>query len=703
MEVPFEAKVLSCFSEIKPVENPKERPFFEIPSHKEPRFCLATDKEASSNTVILYTKLKGTKPNRKNTSYLREKYIQSLLNAMAGIRISEILQKGVPPFINGSIGYRGFVRGYDLFTVGATANPNQEATALKAIYTEAERIRRHGFTPGELERAKTNMLTDWEIRYKERNKINHDRHVRKMQQHFLTQEPLESIEYAYNNVTNVLPTITVDEVSHKAKRWMTSENRVLVITGTNDPTTKHLTKKEAFGIIDAVQDANIDPYEDTVSGEALITTALAGSRIVSEKRLTNFDAVEWTLKNNVKVIYRHADFEKDSVSLRAFSMGGSSLIDDPSVPETMLLPMFSDYYGAGNFDRVSLTKLLTGKKARCRISLGNVTEGFSGSCTPKDIETMFQLLYLRFEQPRFDEEAHDTLMARYKSYIVTQMNKPNKIIQDHLTKILSDNHPRARILDEELLSDIEFSEIERIYRDRYSDAEDFCFVIVGNIDVNTMKPLVQTYIGSLTSTDRTETFIDHKVNPPKGKTVKQIEIPLTVPKSTVVVNISREISYTPYNELCLKVIEGILNIRYVETIREDEGGTYGVSTFLGLSKYPTPQARASFRFDCDPNKADHLKTLVYKELDRLAQDGPSQENLDKAISNILKNRKEAKQHNRYWLSTICSYYLTGIDSNDPANYEDILKKLTTDNIKTMADTLFSNGDVVDVIFKPKGD
>ncbi len=699
----LEKKVLSCFSKIKPIENPKERPFFEIPSHKEPRYCLATDKEASSNTIILYTKLKGTKPNQKNTSYLREKYIQSLFNEMTSARISELLQKGIPPFINGSIGYSGFLRGYDLFTLGATANPNQEETALKAIYTEAERIRQHGFTPGELERAKTNMVTNWEIRYKERDKINHDRHARKMQEHFLTQEPLESIEYAYNNVTNVLPTITLDEVSQKAKPRMTSETRVLVITGTTDPNTKHLTKKEAFGIIDTVQATNIEPYEDTVSGKSLITTTLAGSRIVSEEQLAKFDAVEWTLENNVKVIYRHADFEKDSVSLKAFSMGGTSLIDNPSVPEAMLLPMFCDYYGAGNFDRISLMKLLTGKKASCGISLGEVTEGFSGSCTPKDIETMFQLLYLKFEQPRFDQEAHDALMARYKSYIVTQMNKPQKIIQDHLTKILSDNHPRARILDEELLSDVDFSEIERIYRNRYSDAEDFCFVIVGNIDVNTVKPLIQTYIGSLTTTDRTETFVDRKVNPPKGKTVKQIEIPLTVPKSTVVVNISHEIDYTPFNELCLKVIEGILDIRYVETIREDEGGTYRFSTSLGLRKYPTPQASASFQFDCDPNKADHLKTLVYKELDSMAQDGPSQENLDKAVSNILKNREEAKQHNRYWLSTIYSYYLTGINSNDPANYEDILKKLTTDNIKTIADTLFSNGDVVDVIFKPKGE
>lgn len=696
-----EKKVISSFSDIRAIENPKERGFFEVPEHREPRYCLATDKEASNNTISLYIKHKGTEPDRKNTDYLRESYIQSLFNAMTGTRISELLQKGDPPFINGAIQYSGFLRGCDVFILQATANPNQEETALQAIYTESERIRRHGFAPGELERAKTNMLTNWEIQYKERDKISHDRHARNMQQHFLTREPLSSIEFAYDHVKKVLPTITAEDVFSRAERWMSDENRVLIITGLDDPNTQHLTQKEAFAILDNVHLASIDPYEDAVSGESLISSTPSGSPIVAEKTLTDFDAVEWTLQNGVKVIYRHADFEKDSVALRAFSMGGASLIDDARVPESMMLEVFANAYGAGEFDNVALKKLLTGKKASCRVSLGEVTESLWGSSTPKDFETMLQLLYLMFERPRFDEEAHDALMARYKAYIVTLENDPRKLIQDHLTRILSDNHPRARVLNEELLSEVDFREIEQVYRNRFSDAEDFCFIIVGNIDVGTVRPLVETYIGSLTTTDRTETFIDRKVNPPQGKTVKQIEIPLAVPKTTIVVNISHEMDYTAYNRVCLRVIQGILDIRYVETIREEEGGTYGVSSSLRLEKNPVPMANASFRFDCDPNKAEHLKTLLYSELDSIAKEGPSRENLDKAVSNILKNRQEAKQHNRYWLSAIYGYYYTGINSNDPANYEDILNRLSTDDIKTVAHELFSKGDVVDVSFSPK--
>ena len=693
-------KVIELFSPIPAVENPQTRPFFAVPAHTEPRYCLATDKEASANSISLYIKHRIPEGDRNTTQILRDQTIQSLFNSMTSARISELLQKGQPPFINGAIQYSGFIRGYDVFVLQATANPNEEAQALQAITTEAERVRRYGFTPGELQRAKTNMQTAWDIQYKQRDKINHDRYARQMQEHFLTDEPLPSIEYQYRHVTETLPAITLEEVSDRAKQWMTEENRVLVITGEDDPNTTHLTQDEAFGIIAAVEATDIEPYEDNLAGDSLIPDPLAAGKIVAETPLPEFSAVQWTLSNNAKVIFRHADFEKDSVALRAFSLGGSSLIDTNSIPEAMMLDSLVGTYGVGEFDNVSLKKFMAGKKASCSVSLGEVTESFSGSCTPKDFEVMLQLLYLKFSNPRFDVEAHDALMTRYHNYVATLANNPNKIMQDHLTHILSDNHPRARVLDESLLQEIDLTEIERIYRDRYSDAEDFCFIIVGNLEADTVKPLVETYIGSLTSTDRTETFIDRKVNPPSGKTVKKIEVPLTVPKATVVLNISSPMEYNAYNKVCLEVIEGILDIRYVETVREEEGGTYGVSCSLSLQKNPENKAEATFRFDCDPNKADHLKGIIYQELESISTEGPTQENLGKAVSNLLKNRQEARQHNSYWLSAIYSYQYSGLNPDAAANFEDILNRLTPADIKSVAAQAFA-GDTVDVTFVPE--
>ena len=693
-------KVIDLFSPIPAVENPQTRPFFAVPEHQEPRFCLATDKEASANTISLYIKHRIDEDNRNTTQTLRDRTISSLFNSMTSARINELLQKGQPPFISGAIQHGGLIRGYDVFVLQARANPNEEAQALKAITSEAERVRRHGFTPGELQRAKTNMQTSWDIQFKQRDKINHDRYARQMQEHFLADEPLPSIEYRYRYVTEALPTITLEEVSSRAQQWMTDQNRVLVISGEDDPNTTHLTRDEAFGIIEKVKTEEIEPYEDNLAGDSLIQGTLAAGKIVSETPLPEFDAVQWTLSNNAKVIFRHADFEKDSVALRAFSLGGSSLIDTNSIPEAMMIDSLVGAYGVGEFDNVSLRKFMAGKKASCGVSLGEVTEGFSGSCTPKDFETMLQLLYLKFSQPRFDAQAHNALMTRYHNHVATLANNPQKIMQDHLTHLLSNNNPRARVLDESLLNEIDLAEIERIYRDRYSDAEDFCFIIVGNLEAETVKPLVETYIGSLKSTDRTETFIDRKVNPPSGKTVKKIEVPLTVPKATVVLNINSPMDYTAYNRVCLSVINGILDIRFVETVREEEGGTYGVSCSLSLQKNPENKAEATFRFDCDPNKADHLKAIIYQELESISTEGPSQENLAKTVSNLLKDRQEARQHNSYWLSSIYTYVYSGINPDASANFSDILNRLTAEDIKQVATAAFS-GDVVDVTFIPE--
>jgi zinc protease len=258
-------------------------------------------------------------------------------------------------------------------------------------------------------------------------------------------------------------------------------------------------------------------------------------------------------------------------------------------------------------------------------------------------------------------------------------------------------------MNTDFLNDVEFDQIENLYRERISDADDFTFFIVGNIEIETVKPMVEKYIGSLSSADGNENWVDTKVRAPEGRVVKEIEITLAVPKSTVFLNFVTDLEYTPYNNQTLKVIKGILDLVYTETIREDEGGTYGVATGISLQQYPVSKARTVINFDCDPEKANHLKSIVYDEIKKLYTDGPDQEDLSKAVNNILKNREESKQHNSYWLSAIYNYYYRGINYDDPANYEDILNSLTIDDIKEAALSLFKDADVVDLIFKPKSE
>ncbi len=697
----MEQKVKEIFSSIPAIKNPAPRPFFEIPEHDELYYCLATDKEVQTSSVAITTIFREVPAEQKNTvAYLKDNLINSFYNSMIAGRISELMQKGNPPFIRGGIGIGGLVRGYYAYNISAVAKPNQEDIALEAILTENERVKRFGFTESELERVKTNMLVGLESAYKQKDKTNNEDYIEEMQSNFLTNEPIVDFEDYYTIAKQLIPTITVDEVSAKAKEFNTEKNRTVVISGPSE-NAKHLTEAEVKAIMDKVAKSNIEPYKDEVSDASLISEELPGSKIVATKQLPQFNAVEWTLANGAKVVFRKADYEKDAVSLASYSKGGTSLYDVDMLASAQNAAGFVGAYGLGDFDAITLKKLLTGKMASCSVSIGGLSESVSGGSTPQDFETMLQLLYLRFEKPRFDKEAHEALMSRNRASIANMEKNPQKIMGDSIKMIMSNYSPRTLLMNEKYLDQISLEKIEQVYRDRIKDASDFTFFIVGNIDEATVKPLVEKYIGSLKSYNRKENWKDNHVRGPKGKTEKVIELELETPKATVITNFSKDMKYSVYNSICNNILKGILDLRYTENIREKEGGTYGVGVQAGSSREPYSSYSMTMSFDCDPARAAHLKSLIYAELDKIMQEPPTQEEMNKVVSNMKKDAEQSKNHNSYWLNAIYTYYVSGINPDDPKNFDNIVNKVTGKDIQKFAKSLFKGADVVDMTFKSK--
>jgi len=697
-----EQKVKTLLAAIEPVQNPQKREFYDVPDHKEPLYVLATDKEADSYSVALYIKHKAPDTADKNQDYLRQLTIQSLFNMMTRDRITELLQKGVPPFINGGISYGGLITGYQSFTVSATAKPDQDDLAFKAIYTEAQRIYQNGFTAGELDRAKINLLTSLESRYKQRDKISNDQYVSDIKSNYINGEPILSMDFYWEFTKQVLPGISVEDVSAKAKQWMIPENRVIVVMGPDKPEAKHLSKEQALAIISDVEKSQIASYEDKVASSNLINKELKGSKVTETKNLPDFNAVEWTLANHTKVIFRQADYEKDQVSLIALSDGGSSKINNDRVASSMMLTSFMGAFGLGDYDAITLKKALTGKKVGLSIGLSDLNESITGSSTPKDFEIMMQLLYLQFENPRFDKEAYEAMLGRYKAYVANMANNPQKIMGDSLSLIMTCKNPRTKLMTPELFNEISLDQMESIYKDRFVDAGDFTYFIVGNIDEATAKAMAEKYIGSLTNLSRKETWIDRKVEGPKGKTEREIEIPLEVKKATVTVKFDAKMDFTPEQNILLSVFRDVLNLRYIEEIREKEGGTYGVSVSAGSSKFPQQEKSLSLTFDTDPVKAQSLKSILYREIDKIAQNGPTAVDLNKVVESILKNREQSKLHNNYWLQALNTNYTYGYNPAAPENYENIIQKMTIAQVQEFVKAFMSKADVVDIIFKPKG-
>jgi zinc protease len=695
-----EAKIVEMFSQIAPVENAPERIFHEIPSHRETLFAFASDPEATSQSVSIYIKHRGKNPDEKGVDYLREIYEINLFNRMMSDRINELLQKGDPPFISGGVNYSGFLRGYNILTISATTHPNRMEEGLSAIYSEAVRARKHGFTNPELDRAKSNLLALTETRWKQQDKIRNDQHIRNMQSHFLTGEPLISTDYEWEFIQSVLPGISTEDISAKATKWITDSNRVIIVMGPENISSGMLDEKQALELMNRIEQNEISPYAEREISDKLIEKEMAGSPVVSTRKLEELNATEWILANNARVVYRFADYQKDNVLFQAISPGGSSLYSPDMLPSALVVSQFANSFGVSDFDAVTLKRMLAGKNVTISPGISSLYESFSGSSSPRDFEILLQLLYLYFEQPRFDEEAYYALSSRLQASIANMSNNPQKIMSDSLQLIVSGYNDRTILVNPDLTDRFSFSSLKKVYSDRFKDAGDFTFFITGNIDEDSARILSEKYIGSLTDDPRSEHWVDNNIRFPSGRTEKQIPIPLQTEKASVSVIFDTESEYTPYSNLALHVLKGILALRYTEEIREKEGGTYGVGVYAMNERFPVMRKNLQMNFDTDPEKSEYLKSIIFREIDKLLTEGPSEDDFRKVIQNLLKEREQNKPNNSYWMNTLVSYYQYGINNDDPDNYEEILHSMTQEDIQQFAKGFFHDAGVVDVIFYP---
>lgn len=699
----MEAKVKELFSPIPAVENPMERYYIDIPRHEEPIFGLVTDKEATSTSVNVTFKHEQTPKDEKGLDYYRLHIIRQLYGQMFNQRIKEVMQKENPPFLNAYSTYTEYVNNLDVYYIAAGSKTNEEATALRGIMVENERAKRHGFTTGELERAKLNFQTKMESAYKQRDKISNDSYAKEYRDHYLENAPSPGITKELELTEKLLPTITLEEVNQLTDQWISYENMVVIVSGPEGDSITHLTEDEAFTIINEVKASEIEAYEEEIVASSLISELPKGSKITSTKTLDVLEAEEWTLENGVRVVYRYSDIEKDRVRLSAISKGGTSLYGVEDLPSAQLSDLAGDF-GLGDYDPTTLAKMLAGKQVKIKPNVGSINESISGSASPKDIETLFQMLYLTFEAPRFDETIFNAIMDQYKAYIENKKNDPRSIMSDLSTPILTDNHPRALLLNEEFINQVSLEKIETIYRERYADANDFTFFIIGNITKEEITPLVEQYIGGLSVMEGNEEWVDHKVSMPKGNLKKDLNIKMETPKSTVKIKYGdAPMAYTPENKLYATLLGDILDLRYTEKVREEEGGTYGVGVRCKMSQYPEAKATLSIGFDCDPEKAKDLVPIIYRELELIAKEGPTADDLEKVVVTSQKNRAQSFEKNGFWLNAMKAHYWNDMDVVSPSYHEDIIENITPKDIQKFAKELLKKSSMVELVFYPEED
>ena len=691
-----EAKIKEMFSHIQMPENPAERVYETIPDNKETIVTIAKDKEQPNVIVYLWHKHPAV-PNEAKVSmqYLVQNYALYMVGSMLNARLNELTQSAQPPFIYAESGDTDFLlaKTTKAFAGIVMAKEDDIKTGIASIAREIERARKHGFTASEYARAKADYLRYLESAYNERDKMKNDQYVDEYVRHFIDNEPIPGIENEYAIMNQLAPNIPVEVINTILPQFVTDENIVVNIFGPDKEGLVYPTEQEVLDVLTQVKAEDITAYEDKVSDEPLMAQQPAPGKVVKEETGA-FGSTVWTLSNGARVVIKTTDFKADEIRMRAFSPGGSSVFGTKESLQIKVLNDVISVGGLGNFSNVDLEKVLAGKKVSIKAFVNNLNEGLSGSCSPKDMETMLQLVYLSFTAPRLDQEAFESFKNRTKAELANQEANPMVALSDTLQYALYGNHPLATRLKADMIDQIDYNRILDMYKNRFAEAGDFTFLFVGNINPEEAKPLIETYIGSLPTVKRTENFEDIKLDIRKGEYKKVFNKQMETPMATVAVIASGNCEYTLKNELLMSYLSRTLDMVYLEEVREKEGGTYGVQTIGQLSRYPKDEAILQIVFNTDPVKREMLMGIIMNELQRVSKEGPKEEHFVKVKEGLLKQYAVNIKENSYWLSMLNGYYWYNEDLD--SNFEKIANEITIKDVQEFAKKLFDQGNLIEV-------
>ena len=692
-----EAKLKAVFADVQKPVNPAERTYYPVTDNKEPIVAIGTDKEVDDPSIEIYFKQDATPDSEKNNvGYLASQYMTSMISSMLNARLSELVQSANPPFTRASSYYSDFfvAKTKEAFALSASSKADGIETALKTLLQETERARRFGFTESEYARARANYLQSLESAYNEREKTKHGSYVREYVQNFLNGEPIPGIEAEYAMMNQLAPNIPLQAMNMVMQQLVPDSNQVVIIAGPAKEGLKYPTKEEVINLLKGMKDLDLQAYVDKVSDEPLMKEAPKGGKIISEKEGDIYGSTKLVLSNGVAVYVKKTDFKADEIRMKGTSLGGKSIFPDKDALNFAVMDNVIAVGGLGNFSQVDLTKVLAGKKVSVNAGLGATTENVFGTCSPKDFETMMQLTYLTFTAPRKDAEAFESFKNRMKAQLESAQANPLSSINDSLQKAMYNNHPRVVMMKPEMVDQIDYDRILEMYNDRFKDASDFTFYFVGNIDLETAKPLIAEYLGALPAINRKETFKDTKMDIRKGVYKNEYAKEQQTPTATIVFLYSGKAPYTLKNDILLSFATQVLDMVYTEEVREKEGGTYGVNCYGDLQKYPKEQLMLQIVFQTDPAKKDKLAGIVVDELKKLAAEGPSDVHLQKVKEYMLKKYADNQKENGYWMNNLNDYFYYGMDMTE--GYTDIVNSITAKDIQKFVSDLLKQGNEIEV-------
>ena len=696
-----EKKIAKIFSDIPKAVNPKPKEVIRIPGNAEPVIGIITDPEATSTNFEVLWKTDAA-PEELNSTVAGKvnMLVKAIIGSVMGERFQDITAKSDAPFLNASLGIGNMCETMDVTIGGVACKEGEAIPGLKAFMTEAEKMKRFGFTDAEVERAKADILSAYETRAKKADTRKNAELVSPLISNFFDNTTYMVPQQEYELMQQLLPMLNSQVLNQVAASVITDSNLVVLYKAPEKEGLVHPTEAQIRAVIDEVRAADIQANAEEAMSTDLLDPALLKGCKIKKTAQGLYDSQVLTLKNGLKVILLPTDYEKDKIQFELYKNGGMSLIPAEDLPsfESNVWGLFQSNSGVSKFPATTVTKMLAGKYASASPYITGLRHGISGSSTAKDLETAFQLMYLYFTDPRFDQNEYDQGIKMINNVLPNMVKQPNYKMQKQMMTTLYGENPRQVLISEESVAKANLATIEKNYRKLFHDVGGATAIIVGDFNIETIKPLVTKYFGSLPKGKKGTPWVDPNTDILPGNRVNDFAVDMQTPQTTVLQVYTAPVSYSVAKQTALSAASYILDMRYVTSLREEEGGTYGASSSASLGREPKEEALIQVSFNSKPSKADKLRELAIDGLKKLAEEGPTPEEFTMAVENLTKKLPESRITNRYWHGILKTYDLYKYDRN--VEYEASIKALTPEAIQNALKEVLASGNFVEVIMRP---
>ena len=701
----MEAKIKELFAGIKVPANAPKVVAEAVPDNKEAIYVYEKDKEMQMSQVIVMMKHDATPQEEKSSmAYLIQDYAVNVISQMINQRMTELTQDAACPFFQAFAddGQYLLSKTKDCFELIGVPKEGKDMETLQVLYREAKRAREFGFTASEYDRARADYLSGLEKRFTNRDKRKNDEFGNAYRDHYLTNEPIPPLDVLYQTMQQIAPNIPVQAINQMLPELIsaTDSNLVVLILAQEKEGKVYPTEKDMAAAVAAARAEKLEAYVDNVKDEPLLdATKIKKGKIKKETENTVLGYKELKLSNGATVILKKTDFKDDEVQMQAFSMGGKSLYGEADYTNLKVFDSAIGLSGLGNFSSTELQKALAGKEVNADLSLAYTRQYLTAHSTPKDIETMFQMSYLYFTNVKKDDKQFQNLMTQLDMALKNKSLSPDAVFSDSVAATTYGHNPRFNNIDVKDLKDIDYDRILAIAKERFQNAGQFTFVIVGNFDEQTIRPLIEQYIASLPATKKKAEDFKEVMTFAKGKVVNQFKVKTESPKATAREMWYADMPYTLENNVKIDAVGQILSMIYLKTIREDESAAYSCGA-AGYFSTGSKQPKAMLQAYCpmNPDKAELAVRLIHEGIENMAKKVDADQ-LQKVKDYMLKQADIDAKKNNYWINTINVFKEYGLDFH--TDYKKTVEALTVDSVRDFLNQLLKSGNSIEVIMTPE--